>query len=76
MGLFSSKVVVDMSSPKAEFVKSTINKDVVVIFSKSYCPYCKLAKEVSKIKHNRLKQFMKYICRYLTRYRKNIQQLN
>jgi glutaredoxin 3 len=35
-----------MSSPKAEMVKDLIKSDTVVIFSKSYCPYCNLAKEV------------------------------
>lgn len=30
----------------SEFVKAAIAKDKVVIFSKSYCPYCKTAKEV------------------------------
>lgn len=29
-----------------EFVKAAIAKDKVVIFSKSYCPYCTMAKEV------------------------------
>lgn len=47
MGLFSSKVVT-MSDEKRVYVKDVIAKDVVVIFSKSYCPYCKLAKDVSK----------------------------
>lgn len=49
MGIFSSSVKIDadMSGPKAEFVKQAILKDKVVIFSKSYCPYCTMAKEVS-----------------------------
>lgn len=46
MGLFSSKIVVDMSSEKVQLVKDLIKSDTVVIFSKSYCPYCKLAKGV------------------------------
>jgi glutaredoxin 3 len=46
MGVFSSKLAIDMSSPKAEMVKDLIKSDTVVIFSKSYCPYCNLAKEV------------------------------
>ncbi|XP_018563534.1 glutaredoxin-C4 isoform X1 [Anoplophora glabripennis] len=46
-GVFSSKrMAVDLSSPKAVFVKDLIKSDKIVIFSKSYCPYCKLAKEV------------------------------
>lgn len=36
-----------MSSSKATEVKDLITSDNVVIFSKTYCPYCRLAKEVS-----------------------------
>lgn len=43
MGVFSSKA---MSSEKANLVKDYIHSDTVVIFSKTYCPYCKMAKEV------------------------------
>lgn len=32
----------------AKFVSEAIAKDKVVIFSKSYCPYCTMAKEVSR----------------------------
>ncbi|KAK3130990.1 hypothetical protein QOZ80_6BG0500610 [Eleusine coracana subsp. coracana] len=35
------------SSPKS-FVKSTVRAHDVVIFSKSYCPYCRRAKAVFK----------------------------
>ncbi|XP_063915895.1 uncharacterized protein LOC135131952 isoform X2 [Zophobas morio] len=35
-----------MTAPKAQLVKDLIKSDTVVIFSKSYCPYCRLAKEV------------------------------
>ncbi|CAO2842192.1 unnamed protein product [Amaranthus hypochondriacus] len=35
------------SSPEA-FVKKTISSHQIVIFSKSYCPYCRRAKEVFK----------------------------
>ncbi|XP_063243006.1 uncharacterized protein LOC134542565 isoform X2 [Bacillus rossius redtenbacheri] len=35
-----------MSGPVAVKVKNIIDSDTVVIFSKSYCPYCKMAKEV------------------------------
>ncbi|KAJ0266459.1 Glutaredoxin-C4 [Hirschfeldia incana] len=34
------------SSPEAEFVKKTISSHKIVIFSKSYCPYCRRAKSV------------------------------
>uniref|UniRef100_A0A1B0DQH4 Glutaredoxin domain-containing protein n=1 Tax=Phlebotomus papatasi TaxID=29031 RepID=A0A1B0DQH4_PHLPP len=47
MGIFSSKEPVDMSGPVAQFVRETIASDKVVIFSKTYCPYCSMAKEVS-----------------------------
>ncbi|XP_010260953.1 PREDICTED: glutaredoxin-C4 [Nelumbo nucifera] len=36
-----------LSSPDA-FVKKTISSHSIVIFSKSYCPYCKRAKAVFK----------------------------
>lgn len=42
----NSAEVVDMSSAKAQEVKDLIKSDTVVIFSKTYCPYCKMAKEV------------------------------
>ncbi|BES91896.1 Glutaredoxin [Nesidiocoris tenuis] len=41
-----SSVPVDMAGPAAKFVKDSIAKDTVVIFSKTYCPYCTMAKEV------------------------------
>ncbi|CAH0725729.1 unnamed protein product, partial [Brenthis ino] len=31
-----------------KFIKEAISQDKVVVFSKSYCPYCVLAKEVFK----------------------------
>ncbi|KAA8535699.1 hypothetical protein F0562_030702 [Nyssa sinensis] len=36
------------SSDSAAFVKKTISSHSIVIFSKSYCPYCKRAKTVFK----------------------------
>lgn len=36
----------DMSGSVANFVREAIAKDAVVIFSKSYCPYCTMAKKV------------------------------
>lgn len=32
-----------------KFITDAIASDKVVIFSKSYCPYCKMAKEVCTI---------------------------
>lgn len=53
MGLFFSRPAAGtvrnagaMSVQTQQFVKDLIASDVVVIFSKSYCPYCKMAKEV------------------------------
>lgn len=43
---FSSSNPIDMSGPVATFVRESIAKDLVVIFSKSYCPYCTMAKKV------------------------------
>ncbi|CAN1185772.1 GRXC4 [Linum perenne] len=36
------------ASPEAAFVKKTISSHQIVIFSKSYCPYCRRAKAVFK----------------------------
>ncbi|KAL5199831.1 hypothetical protein ABZP36_021034 [Zizania latifolia] len=36
------------AASKSAFVKSTVKAHDVVIFSKSYCPYCKRAKAVFK----------------------------
>lgn len=45
MGSVSSVRKAIMPSAQ-EFVDQMVASDVVVIFSKSYCPYCKMAKEV------------------------------
>ncbi|KAL3274344.1 hypothetical protein HHI36_015742 [Cryptolaemus montrouzieri] len=37
---------ISMSGEKAQAVKELIKSDNVVIFSKTYCPYCKMAKNV------------------------------
>ncbi|XP_010535822.1 PREDICTED: glutaredoxin-C4 [Tarenaya hassleriana] len=39
------------SSPEAAFVQKTISSHKIVIFSKSYCPYCRRAKSVFKELH-------------------------
>lgn len=44
MGLGASKV---MSPAAKQFVQDLIQKEKVVIFSKTYCPYCTMAKDVS-----------------------------
>lgn len=53
MGTKSSKFVrvseMASSNDIQQFIKEAISKDKVVVFSKSYCPYCKLAKDVSKL---------------------------
>ncbi|TMW47029.1 hypothetical protein DOY81_007889 [Sarcophaga bullata] len=41
-------VVVNMSSPQAQFVQNAIKDNKVVIFSKTYCPYCTMAKDQFK----------------------------
>ncbi|KAH8394921.1 hypothetical protein KR222_010586 [Zaprionus bogoriensis] len=38
-------IYVNMDSQYAQFVRETISNNKVVIFSKSYCPYCSMAKE-------------------------------
>ena len=37
---------VNMNGREAAFVKEKIAQNCVMIFSKTYCPYCKLAKKV------------------------------
>lgn len=37
-----------MDSVEAKFVHDAIANNKVTIFSKSYCPYCTMAKEVIK----------------------------
>ena len=53
MGSFASKLVRPSkmaSSPEIQqFIKEAVSQEKVVVFSKSYCPYCKLAKEVSVV---------------------------
>lgn len=48
-------VKIEMAS---KFIKEAIAKDKVVIFSKTYCPYCTMAKEVSDSR-----KFMFLCCR-------------
>ncbi|GAB0092048.1 Glutaredoxin [Sergentomyia squamirostris] len=48
MGNYFSRKPIDMSSASAQFVREIIGRDKVVIFSKTYCPYCKMAKEQFK----------------------------
>lgn len=51
MGTFASKIFRSSamaSSPEVQqLIKEAISQEKVVIFSKTYCPYCKLAKDVS-----------------------------
>lgn len=49
MGVISTtlrKPQVNMDSVEAQFVRDAITKNKVAIFSKTYCPYCTMAKEV------------------------------
>lgn len=47
MGLVSSKKREVMTALK-DTVNQMISSESVVIFSKTYCPYCKMAKEVNE----------------------------
>lgn len=51
MGTQSSKIIsstkMASSGDLQQFIKTAISQDKVVVFSKSYCPYCKMAKDVS-----------------------------
>lgn len=42
----SSSPSADMSAPLANAIRQRIAQNAVVIYSKSYCPYCTMAKEV------------------------------
>lgn len=46
MGQGNSSQEVDMTSKEAKFVEGMIKDRCVVVFSKSYCPFCKMAKDV------------------------------
>ncbi|XP_076451637.1 uncharacterized protein LOC143287495 [Babylonia areolata] len=47
MGLTSSTVQIDLpSSQEAEFVKQTVETNPVVMFSKTTCTYCNVAKNI------------------------------
>ncbi|VVD01191.1 uncharacterized protein LOC126977549 [Leptidea sinapis] len=48
MGSKASKILSDpkMAAELQNFIKGAVAQDKVVVFSKSYCPYCKLAKDV------------------------------
>lgn len=50
MGVRSSKILSNptMAAEIQQFIKNAIAQDKVVVFSKSYCPYCTLAKDVSQ----------------------------
>ncbi|MPC96022.1 Glutaredoxin-2, mitochondrial [Portunus trituberculatus] len=39
---------VDMEGPEAMMVKEKVKNNCVMIFSKTYCPYCKMAKKAFK----------------------------
>lgn len=45
-------VAINMSSPQAQLVQNVLKEHKVVIFSKTYCPYCTMAKDVSGHIHN------------------------
>lgn len=53
MGSFTSRLVrtskMASSTEIQQFIKDAVSQEKVVVFSKSYCPYCKLAKEVSVV---------------------------
>ncbi|KAL2930175.1 Glutaredoxin-C4 [Bienertia sinuspersici] len=46
MSVFIAASPAFASSSEADFVKKTVSSHKIVIFSKSYCPYCRRAKEV------------------------------
>lgn len=48
IGVHSKGVRVEELELATKLVQDLITKDDIVIFSKTYCPYCKIAKDVSK----------------------------
>ena len=44
-GFFSTLPDVDMDGPEAELVREIIHEKCVVVFSKTHCPYCRMAKQ-------------------------------
>ncbi|XP_041982343.1 glutaredoxin-C4-like [Aricia agestis] len=45
--LFSRTSRSAMANPEIQnFIKNAVSQDKVVVFSKTYCPYCKLAKDI------------------------------
>ncbi|XP_072944986.1 uncharacterized protein [Epargyreus clarus] len=59
MGSLTSRAsrasVMANSTDIQQFIKDAVSQEKVVVFSKSYCPYCKLAKDV----FNKVKQPIK-----------------
>lgn len=47
IGVQSKSILTEDLGSASTFVQDLISKDDIVIFSKTYCPYCKMAKEVS-----------------------------
>ncbi|XP_060086315.1 glutaredoxin-2, mitochondrial-like [Ylistrum balloti] len=48
MGNAESTGPVDMESAEAKYIQQTVDNNCVVIFSKSYCPYCDEADKIFK----------------------------
>lgn len=48
IGIFSSKTSPEIMEAAQKFVDEQLAVHKVVVFSKSYCPYCKMAKEALK----------------------------
>ncbi|XP_024966888.1 glutaredoxin-C4 [Cynara cardunculus var. scolymus] len=46
--MITAIVMCDAEASSVDFVKKTVSSHSIVIFSKSYCPYCKRAKGVFK----------------------------
>lgn len=64
MGSFFSSGTreIQMDPATVTLVEDAIKSDFVVIFSKTYCPFCKLAKEVSKTKITYYQKYLYFYC--------------
>ncbi|KAK6628004.1 hypothetical protein RUM43_002100 [Polyplax serrata] len=46
IGVQSKSITAEDLEPATRVINDLITRDEIVIFSKTYCPYCKMAKEI------------------------------
>lgn len=67
MGIGRSRLI-NMNGPEADLVKQFIQQNEIAIFSKKTCPFCKMAKEVSKTSSFFLNIILFYYFKIIFRY--------